>query len=219
VADALALSTLAYLEDGGITRAAAVSIAASFGSLGDEENLEPKPLVEPELHEPEPPSGPMAGFDEEAVLAWLGTVPGLTAAQRAAAAHIMAEDEYEGAELAVVKPKTLLWLLKGSDAEKAVPALLAARDTHLAAATSAVAAAVMAPAAAAATAAAEVGERVAAEVESLSPPEEFVCAISQQLVVDPVTADEGAAAMIDCHRLRASQFAIQWRTIETRLMT
>jgi hypothetical protein len=38
----------------------------------------------------------MAGFDEAAVLAWLGTVPGLTAAQRAAAAEEMAEDEYDG---------------------------------------------------------------------------------------------------------------------------
>ena len=44
------------------------------------------------------------------------------------------EDDYEGVELASVKPKTLLRLLKGSDAEEAVPLLLAARDAHLAAA-------------------------------------------------------------------------------------
>jgi hypothetical protein len=75
----------------------------------------------------------MAAFNAAAVLAWLYSVPGLTAAQRAAAAEIMAEDEYEGAELATVKPKTLARLLKGSDAEGAVPALLAARDAHLAA--------------------------------------------------------------------------------------
>ena len=94
---------------------------------------EPEPVPDEPEPEPDPPSGPMAAFDEAAVLAWLGTVPGLTAAQRAAAAQIMAEDEYEGAELASVKPKTLLRLLKGSDAEAAVPALLAARDAHLAA--------------------------------------------------------------------------------------
>jgi hypothetical protein len=41
----------------------------------------------------------MAGFDEAAVLAWLGTVPGLTAVQLAAVNNIMAEDEYEGAQL------------------------------------------------------------------------------------------------------------------------
>jgi hypothetical protein len=41
----------------------------------------------------------MAAFDEAAVLAWLATVPGLTAAHRVAAAQIMAEDEYDGAEL------------------------------------------------------------------------------------------------------------------------
>ena len=33
----------------------------------------------------------------------------------------------------------------------------------------------------------------------LAPPDEFVCAISQQLMVDPVTADEGATAILDCH--------------------
>jgi hypothetical protein len=103
----------------------------------------------------------MAAFDEAAVLAWLGTVPGLTAAQRAAAAQIMAEDGYEGAELAVVKPTTLRRLLKGTEAGEAVPALLAARDAYLAA------------------------------VEWDLPPDEFVCAISQQLMVDPVTTGAG----------------------------
>ena len=49
-----------------------------------------------------------------------------------------------------------------SDAEAAVPALLAARDEYLA----------------------------AAEAE-LAPPDEFVCAISQQLMVDPVTTGAG----------------------------
>ena len=41
------------------------------------------------------PSGPMAEFDEAAVLAWFAAVPGLTAAQRAAVAAKIAEDEYE----------------------------------------------------------------------------------------------------------------------------
>ena len=46
---------------------------------------------------PEPPSGPMAGFDEAAVLAWLGSVPGLTAEQRAAGDERMAaEGDFDG---------------------------------------------------------------------------------------------------------------------------
>jgi hypothetical protein len=142
VADALALSRVVDLGEVGITGPAAVAIAAFFGNLDEEENVElealpqplplPAPLPEPEP-EPEPPSGPMAGFDEVAVLAWLFSVPGLTAAQRVAAAEIMAEDEYDGDTLVHVKPKTLLRVLKGTAAEGAVPALLAARDAHLAA--------------------------------------------------------------------------------------
>ena len=87
-----------------------------------------------------------------------------------------------------------------------MPALLAARDAHLAAAAAAAArwaaaaAAVAAAeaeeqtaaaAAAAAEAEAEAEARAVAENEPLSPPDEFVCAISQQLMVDPVSADEG----------------------------
>jgi hypothetical protein len=64
--------------------------------------------VQPEEPESEPPSGPMAAFDEAAVLAWVGSVRGLTAAQRAAARERMAEDEYDGEELAVAKTKSLL---------------------------------------------------------------------------------------------------------------
>jgi hypothetical protein len=67
------------------------------------------------------------------VLAWLGTVPGLTPAQLAAVNDIMAEDEYEGAQLVGLTAKSLRRLLKGTAAEDAVPALLAARDAHLAA--------------------------------------------------------------------------------------
>ena len=104
-ADALALSEVVDLEEIGLPLAAAVTIAGYFGKVDarsvepePELELEPKPELElepemepePEL-EPQPPSGPMAEFDEAAVLAWLGTVPGLRAAQRAAAAQIMAE--------------------------------------------------------------------------------------------------------------------------------
>ena len=111
-----------------------------------EMETETKPQLKPEP-ESEPPLGPMAEFDEAAVLAWLDSVPGLTAAQRAAARALMEEDEYDGADLAVAKPKRLLKLLKGSDAEGAVPLLLAARDAHLAAsAEPAAAAAAVAPA-------------------------------------------------------------------------
>jgi hypothetical protein len=192
-ADALALSTVADLEEVGITGAASVSIAGYFGNLDDEENLEPEPepesLIEPPV---ELPSGPMTAFDEAAVLAWLGTVPGLTVAERAAAHGEMAEDEYDGPLLAIVTSKTLRRLLKGTEAERAVPLLLAARDAYLAAA---------------AAAAAE--QLAAAKAGPLAPPDEFVCAISQQLMVDPVTADEGATAILDCHRLRASRFATQ----------
>ena len=86
MADMLALSTVADLEEVGITGAATVSIARFFGNLDDVENLEPdpdpkpqpqpQPLAGPESDVPEPepepplelPSGPMAAFDEAAVL-------------------------------------------------------------------------------------------------------------------------------------------------------
>jgi hypothetical protein len=144
VSDALALSTVADLEDIGISGPAASAIAAFFGNFDEEENLElealpqllalPAPLPEPELEpEPEPPPGPMVGFDEVAVQAWNGTEPGLTSAQRVAAAEEMAEDEYNGQTLIGTTAKSLRRLLKGTEAEEAVPALLAARDAHLAA--------------------------------------------------------------------------------------
>jgi hypothetical protein len=62
---------------------------------------------------------------------WLGTVPGLTAAQLAAARIEMAEDEYDGPVLFVANTKTLRRLLKGSDAAEAVRTLLAARDAYV----------------------------------------------------------------------------------------
>jgi ankyrin repeat protein len=120
---------------------------------------EPEPEPEEPEPEPEAPSGPMAEFDEAAVLAWLAMVPGLTAAQLAATVEEMAEDEYNGQTLIGATAKSLWRLLRGTAAEAAVPLLLAARDGHLAA---------------------------VAEAELLAPPDEFVCAISQQLMVNPV---------------------------------
>jgi hypothetical protein len=124
VADALSLSTVVDLGGIGITGPAASAIAAFFGNLDEEANVElealpqplplplplpaslpetdpdPDPDLEPEPEpEPELPSGSMAEFHEAAVLAWLRMVPGLTPAQLAAVNDIMADAEYEGAEL------------------------------------------------------------------------------------------------------------------------
>jgi hypothetical protein len=154
------------------------------------------------------PSGPMAAFNNVAVLAWLGTVPGMTSAQRAATAEEMVKDEYDGYHLVSATTKTLRRLLKGTEVEGAVPLLLAARNDHLAVQVAETAAAATAEAAAAATAVAEAEQRAAAEAGLLAPPDEFVCAISQQLMVDPVTADDGTTAIRDCHRPGSSSFAI-----------
>jgi hypothetical protein len=134
-ADALALSLEADLEEIGLPPAAVITIATHFGNANARNPLGPLEPLESELDEPEPaaPSGPIVGFDEAAVLAWLGSVPGLSAAQRAAVAEMMAEDEYNGPQLAAVAAKALGRLLKGTAAEDAVPALLAARDADLAA--------------------------------------------------------------------------------------
>jgi hypothetical protein len=159
----LALSGLDDLEEIGLPLAAAVAIAAHFGNTDihtplepelelNEPELEPKPVLksettpmEPEVSEleqdgklepatePGAPSGPMVEFDEADVLAWLGSVPGLTVAHRVVVAEMMVEDEYDGAVLVGANCKTLGRLLKGSGAEEVVPALLNARDAHLAA--------------------------------------------------------------------------------------
>jgi hypothetical protein len=139
-ADALALSEVVDLQEIGLPLAAAATIAGYFGKVvassaepESKPESEPEPEAEPELEEPQPqpPPGPMAEFDEAAVLAWVAAVPGLTAAQRAAALERVAEEEYDGDELAAVKPKRLLKLLKGREAEGAVSALVAARDAQL----------------------------------------------------------------------------------------
>jgi hypothetical protein len=137
---------VADLEEIGLPLAAAAAIAGYFGKV-DASSLEPEAeQPEPELEEPQPevlepelqpPPGPMVEFDEAAVLVWVAAVPGLTAAQRAAALERMEEDEYDGTELAVAKAKSLLRLLRGTAAAAVVPRLLAARDAHLEAETAA----------------------------------------------------------------------------------
>ena len=143
-ADALALSRVADLKEIGLPPATAT--AAHFSHA---DALEPEPeLLSPDEPEPEPPFGPMAGFDERAVQRWLGSVPGLTAAQRAAAAERTGEDEYDGPLLLAATTKTLGRLLKASGAEGAVSLLLAARDAQLEAEEAAAAAREPPPAAA-----------------------------------------------------------------------
>jgi hypothetical protein len=176
-AGALALSLVADLEEIGLPPGAALTIATHFSNadasntLEPQEPQEPEELHAPELDEPEPeaPSGPMVEFDEAAVLAWLGSVPGLTAAQRVAAAAEMAEDEYNGSDLFHATAKTLRRLLKGTAAAEAVTLLLAARDAGLAAEEEEVAQRAAAEgAAAAAVAAAAAPHPVAAAAEAPS---------------------------------------------------
>jgi hypothetical protein len=50
----------------------------------------------------------MTGFDAAGVLTWLESVPGLTRTQRAAALERVAEEEYDGEDLAAARPKSLL---------------------------------------------------------------------------------------------------------------
>jgi hypothetical protein len=144
---------------------------------------EPEPKPEKEKDVVEAQAGPMAAFDEVAVLAWLAAVSGLTAAQRAAALERV---EYDGEELAAVKPKRLLKLLKGSEAEAAVPLLLAARDAVLAAeeaARTAAAAAAIATAEAATAAAlatAEVAAAAAAVVAAVPEPDPAPAAAAER---------------------------------------
>jgi hypothetical protein len=196
VADELSLSRLADLGDVEITMPAASAIAAFFGNLDEAENTElealplPAPLPEPDPEpEPEPPSGQMAEFDEAAVLAWLGTVLGLTAAQRAATAAERAEDEHNGCDLFHATAKTLRRLLKGTAAEEAVPALLAARDSCLAAEAAEVAAAVAEEAAAAAEAAVVVtAAAVAAAKESAAKESAAAAAAEEVAAAEPAAA-------------------------------
>ena len=132
-------STAAHLEEIGLPPAAAAAIVAHFKPTPEPESQAvPEPEAdEPEADEPEPDEPevkqlmPMEEFDEAAVQRWLGTVLGLTAAQLSAARIEMADDEYDGKQLVAATAKNLRRLLKGSDAEEAVPTLLAARDAYV----------------------------------------------------------------------------------------
>ena len=85
----------------------------------------------------------MSEFDEAAVRAWAGTVPGLAAPMRADLQQILAYDEYDGKDLVAAKPRRLWRLLgfargfehedEGAAALEAVRVLLAARDVRIAA--------------------------------------------------------------------------------------
>jgi hypothetical protein len=94
----------------GMKEEEALQVTFALSHLLSQPELEPEPeLNEPEL---EVPSAAMVEFDEAAVLAWVGSVPGLTVAQSAAVAAMMAEEEYEGAELAAVTARMLRRRLK-----------------------------------------------------------------------------------------------------------
>jgi hypothetical protein len=82
--------------------------------------------------EPEPMAGPMTGFDEAAVLHWVGAIPGLSLAQREAIQARLGAEELDGEELETLREKRLGRLLRGTAAEGAAPLLLAARDDYLA---------------------------------------------------------------------------------------
>jgi hypothetical protein len=122
-------------------KAEATQVAAEEAARSQAEEAEPELRPEPE---PQPADSidltvPMAGWPVATVLAWLGTVDGwagLTAGlgtqNLTAARQRMAEEEYEGEELAVALPKTLRRLLRGTGVEEAAPLILAARDAHLA---------------------------------------------------------------------------------------
>jgi hypothetical protein len=96
---------------------------------------------------------------------------------------------YDGGDLAAAKPKRLMKLLKGSEAEAAVPLLLAARDVLLAA--EAAAAAAAAEAAAAAAAAAEAAAAAAAAAVPEPTPAAAVERLSCSICMEPYSAAGG----------------------------
>jgi hypothetical protein len=193
----------------GMEEEEALQVAFALSQLPSQpEPREPEPeLNEPE---PEPPSGPMAEFDEAAVLAWVGSVPGLTVIQHAAVAAMMAEEEYDGDDLVHAKAKTMRRRLKGSGAEEAVPLLLAARDAQLAAEAAAIviaaAAAAVATAAAAAVAeaaTAAASATAAAATASTVPPPAVAAAPSAEpaciICLEPYSAVGGVVPrMLRC---------------------
>lgn len=83
------------------------------------------------------PPRPIVELSRAEVLRWVNSVDELTSAQRAAASAELAEDEYDGQQLAAATALTLRRLLKGTAAAEAVTLLLAARDAANSAATAA----------------------------------------------------------------------------------
>ena len=126
--------------------------------------------------EPDAPAGPMAEFGAAEVLRWLETVEGLTGAERAAIGALFGEGDYIGQDLLEMTERSLSRLLRGVGAAGAAPAaLLAARNKHLAdAAPDPVAATEPEPAA-----------------TPVTPPGEYTCPISHELMVDPVFTATG----------------------------
>ena len=78
----------------------------------------------------------------------------------------MAADEYEGDDLVTMKSKTLVRMLRETAGAVSISALLSARDEYVAAGR-------------------------AAEVWAVTPPHEFTCPISQELMRDPVVTSNG----------------------------
>eukprot|EP01051_Picozoa_sp_SAG22_P019246 SAG22_NODE_3494_length_1682_cov_2.278585_3_plen_196_part_00 len=107
-------------------------------------------------------TGPMEHFDSSEVLRWLATVPGLSSEQRDAVSNEMAADEYEGDDLVTMKTKTLVRMLCGTAGAACIPELLSARD-----------------------------EYVALSRAAITPPHEYMCPISQELMGDPVMTSSG----------------------------
>ena len=168
--------------------------------------LEPEPALEPVLNVPSnvksagetnaesaAPAGPMAEYGSSAVLQWLETVEGLTGAQRAAVRAMIMEDELTGQDVLGWKERSLLRLLRGTDAAEVAPELLAARDKHLVEAT-------LAP-----TPSSEPEPEPAPT--TVAPPGEYTCPISCELMVDPVCTATGQTYERECivRWLRAKQ--------------
>ena len=78
----------------------------------------------------------------------------------------MAADEYEGDDLVTMKSKTLVRMLRETAGAVSISALLSARDEYVAAGR-------------------------AAEVWAVTPPHEFTCPISQELMRDSVVTSNG----------------------------
>ena len=134
--------------------------------------------------EPEALAGPMAEFGAAEVLRWLETIEGLTGAQRAAISAMLLEDELIGQDLLGWTERNLPRLLRGIGAAGAAPVLLGARDKHLAD-TALVPVAAPEP------------ESEAAPT-TLTPPGEYICPISCELMVDPVFTATGQSYEREC---------------------